>query len=172
MNQLSDISFGNDATVLRGYAQATNERLGYVGFLIENTGNIPLVFQLRMYDGSTAPSGYANVGAQVTVAARGQRQVNYNLLAKRVGFFGSGVAATVTINGLSTYVTSTTANISTIINNKGDLSGRQIDLVTVGRQGWAYDPAFAKPELKKKWGTVVTQNNVGVSSINTTTEGV
>lgn|SRR5271157_3732898 len=172
MNQLSDISFGNDATVLRGYAQATNERLGYVGFLIENTGNIPLVFQLRSYDGATLPSGYANVGAQLTVNARGQRQVNYNLLSKRVGFFGSGVAATVVVNGISTYVTSTTANISTIINNKGDLSGRQIDLVTVGRQGWAYDAAFATAELRKKWGVSNAPGAFGVSSIDTTKQGV
>ena len=50
MNQLSSISFGNDATVLRGYAQAANERLGAVDFLIENTGNIPLVLRESLLD--------------------------------------------------------------------------------------------------------------------------
>lgn len=172
MNQLSSISFGNDATVLRGYAQSANERLGNVDFQVENTGNIALVFQLRQYDGSSSPSGYANVGAQVTVNPRGKRTVGYSLLAKRVGFFGSGVPATVTVNGVSQYITSTTANITAVIVNKGDLTGRQIDLVAVGRQGWGYDAGFAKPELKKKWGTSNAPGAFGVSSIDPTTEGV
>lgn len=172
MNQLSSIAFGNDVTSLRGYAQAANERLGAVDFLIENTGNIPLHFILRQYDGSTSPSGYATTGAWVTVAARGKRTVGYNLLAKRVGFFGSGVPATVTVNGVSTYVTSTLANITAVIVNKGDLTGRQIDLVAAGRQGWSYDAAFARPELKKKWGTSTAPGAFGVSSIDPSTEGV
>ena len=174
MNQLSSIAFGNDATVLHGYAQTVNERLGYVQFLIENTGNIPLVFQLRSYDGTTSPSGYANVGGQTTVNARGSRSVSYNLLSKRVGFFGSGVPATLTINGLSTYVTSTLANISVVWSNKAQLDGRQIDLTAVGRRDWSYDAAFPKAELKKKWGTVSTggpyPGNAG--QIDPTTEGV
>ena len=171
MNQLSSISFGNDATVLRGYAQAANERLGYIGFLVENTGNIPLVFQLRAYDGVSQPSGYANVGGQVTVAARGSRTINYNLLSRRVGFFGSGVPATIVVSGVSQRVTSTTANISTVWQNKGDLSGRQIDLVATGRQGWSYDAAFALPELKKKWGTLTLPGQFP-SGIDTSKEGV
>ena len=61
MNQLSSIGFGPDATVLHGYAQAANERLGNVDFQIENTGDIPLNFILRQYDGVTLPSGYADV---------------------------------------------------------------------------------------------------------------
>jgi hypothetical protein len=174
MNQLSSVNFGNDATVLHGYAQATNERLGYVNFLIENTGNIALAFQLRQYDGSTGPSGYANVGGQTTVNARGSKMVAYNLLSKRVGFFGSGVAATVTINGVSQLVTSTTANISVVWSNKAQLDGRQIDLVATGRRGWTYDDAFAKAELKKKWGTVSTGGAFSQSAgqIDTTQEGV
>lgn len=174
MNQLSDISFGNDATTLRGYAQATNERLGSIDFLIENTGNIALVFQLRQYDGATSPSGYANVGAQVTVNARGKKTVSYNLLGKRVGFFGSGVAATVTVNGVSSLYTSTTANITAVYHNKGDLRGAQIDLVAVGRRGWTYDDAFSKPELKKKWGTMSTGGAFpgSAGAIDFTQEGV
>lgn len=174
MNQLSSVNFGNDATVLHGYAQTANERLGYVQFLIENTGNIPLVFQLKAYDGTTSPSGYANVGGPTTVNARGSRSVSYNLLAKRVGFFGSGVAATVTVNGVATYTTSTNANISVVWSNKAQLDGRQIDLTAVGRRDWGYDAAFNKPELKKKWGTVSTggpyPGNAG--QIDTTKEGV
>lgn len=156
MNQLSSVSFTSDATVLHGYAQTANERLGSVDFLVENTGNIALVFQLRQYDGVTSPSGYANVGGQTTVNARGKKTIGYNLLSKRVGFFGSGVAATVTINGVSQFVTATTANISVVYHNKGDLRGAQIDLVATGRRGWSYDDAFARAELKKKWGTMST----------------
>jgi hypothetical protein len=168
MNQLSSIGFGTDATVLHGYAQTANERLGAVDFQIENTGNIPLVFQLRQYDGTTSPSGYANVGASVTVAARGAKTVGYNLLNKRVGFFGSGVPATVTVSGVSQYVTSTTANITAVLRNKGDLRGAQIDLVATGRKGWSYDEGFARTELKKKWGTM----NTGNGNIDPTAEGV
>ena len=156
MNQLSAISFGNDSTVLRGYAQAASPRLGYVQFLIENTGNIALSFQLRAYDGSTSPSGYANVGGRTTVNPRGSRSVAYNLLNKRVGFFGSGVAANVTVNGVTTYVTSTTANISVVWSNKAQLDGRQLDLVAVGRRSWAVDDAYPSAELRKRWGTMST----------------
>jgi hypothetical protein len=154
MNQLSSISFGNDNTVLRGYAQTANERLGYVNFLIENTGNIAMVFQLKQYDGVTGPSGYADVGASVQVNARGAKSVAYDLLAKRVGFFGSGIADDVTILGQTRHEASTTANISVVYHNKGDLRGAQIDLVATGRRGWVYDSAFARPELNKAWGTV------------------
>lgn len=168
MNQLSSVGFGNDATVLHGYAQTANERLGAVDFQVENTGNIPLVFQLRQYDGTTSPSGYANVGAAVTVAARGAKTVSYILLSKRVGFFGSGVPATLAINGVTQLVTSTTANITAVFRNKGDLRGAQIDLVATGRKGWGYDEGFARTELKKKWGTM----NTGNGNIDPTAEGV
>lgn len=168
MNQLSSLGFGNDANVLHGYAQTANERLGAVDFQVENTGNIPLVFQLRQYDGTTSPSGFANVGASVTVAARGAKTVSYNLVTKRVGFFGSGVPATLTIGGISQFVTSTTANVTAVIRNKGDLRGAQIDLVATGRKGWAYDDGFARTELKKKWGSV----NSGTGNIDPTVEGV
>lgn len=174
MNQLSSISFGNDANSLRGYAQTANERLGAIDFLVENTGDIALVFQLRRFDGTTSPSGYANVGAQTTVNPRGRKSISYTLLGKRVGFFGSGVAANVTVGGVTKYVTSTTANVSVVIHNKGDLRGSQIDLVAVGRKSWGYDEGYPYTELKKKWGTVsptsgaVTQ----AGNIDPTTEGV
>lgn len=154
MNQLSSVFWGDDATTLRGYAQAANERLGAIDFLVENTGDIALVFQLRQFDGSTSPSGYANVGAQTTVNPRGRKSITYTLLGKRVGFFGSGVAASVTVGGVTKYVTATSANITAVIHNKGDLRGAQIDLVAVGRKSWGYDEAYAYKELKKKWGTV------------------
>ena len=174
MNQLSSIGFGNDATTLRGYAQTANERLGVVDFQVENTGDIPLVLQLRNFDGTTSPSGYANVGAQTTVNARGRKTLSYTLLGKRVGFFGSGVAASVTVEGVTKYVTSTTANITAVIANKGDLRGAQIDLVAVGRKSWGYDEGYAYTELKKKWGTVSPSGGAVTQpgNIDPTKEGV
>lgn len=38
MNQVSAIPFGTDATVMAGYAQRANERLGNVDLVLENTG--------------------------------------------------------------------------------------------------------------------------------------
>lgn len=181
MNQLSSLGFGTDATVLVGYAQAANERLGNVDFIIENTGDIDLFFQLRQYDGVTSPSGYANVGAGVTVKSRGAKTVSYNLISKRVGFFGSGVAASITIASNATGITGQTvfrswtlADITAVIRNKGDLRGAQIDLVATGRRGWGYDDAFNKPELKKKWGTMSTGGafNQSAGNIDPTQEGV
>jgi hypothetical protein len=174
MNQLSAISFGSDATSLRGYAQAANERLGAVDFVVENTGDIALVFQLRAFDGSTSPSGYANVGAQTTVNPRGTKTISYTLLGKRVGFFGSGVAANVTTGGTTKYVTSATANVTAVMRNKGDLRGAQIDLVAVGRKSWGYDEGYAYTELKKKWGTVASGGGAVVQPglITPSNEGV
>ncbi len=174
MNQLSSIGFGSDANSLRGYAQSTNERIGTVDFLVENTGDIALVFQLRKFDGSTSPSGYANVGAQTTVNPRGRKSITYTVLGKRVGFFGSGVAANVTVGGVTKYVTSTTASITAVLHNKGDLRGAQIDLVAAGRKSWGYDEAYPYTELKKKWGTVSSTGGAVTQpgAIDSSTEGV
>lgn len=168
MNQISAIGFGTDASVLLGYAETANERLGNIDFIIENTGNIPLYFRLRAYDGVTSPSGYANIGSDVTVAARGTKTLSYTLLNKRVGIFGSGVAGNVSINGVSTFHSSTTANVTAVIRNKGDIRGAQIDITVTGRKSWTYDPAFNKPDLTKKWGTV----NSTTGDVDTTKEGV
>src|SRR5712671_4215413 len=96
MNQAT-LTFGTDATVLSGYAQAANERLGNIDFIVENTGDIDLFFLVRQWDGTTTPSGYAPVGGNATIRARGTKTLSYNLVSKRIGFFGSGIAATVTV---------------------------------------------------------------------------
>jgi hypothetical protein len=139
MNQLSSIGFGTDATVFAGYAQSAGDRLGKIDFIFENTGPNQAYIKLGQYDGTTSPSGYAQIGDAFTVAPGGALTKSYVLLSKRVAFFGSG---------------STTVNISTAIRNKGDLRGAQIDIVAVGRKGWGLDPAFNPPELTKKWGSV------------------
>lgn len=152
MNQQSSIGFGSDATRFAGYAQAAGDRLGNIDFIFENTGANQAYIKLAQYDGSTSPSGYADLGAAFTVAAGGVKTVSYVILGKRVAFFGSG---------------NTTVNISTAIRNKGDLRGAQIDIVAQGRKGWGYDPAFDQPQLTKKWGavpSVSTSSNVNAGA--------
>jgi hypothetical protein len=138
MNQLSSVPFGTDATVLAGYAQHANASLGNLDITIENTGSNTLTFQLKEFTGTGVPSGYANIGGTVSVVPKGVKTVSYNLVSKRVGFFGSG---------------NTVANISLSYRNKGDIRGAQIDLVATGRRGWGFDRAFNKAELTKKWGS-------------------
>ena len=142
MNQLSSVPFGTDATQLAGYAQFANASLGNVDVIIENTGSNTLYFVLKEYPipasvfGSV--SGYCNVGPAVTVVPCGVRTVSYNLVSKRVGFFGSG---------------STVANLTLVFRNKGDIRGAQIDLVVTGRRGWGYDDGFQRGTLTKRWGS-------------------
>lgn len=139
MNQLSSIGFGSDASVFAGYAQAAGDKLGNIDFVFENTGPNAAYLRLMQYDGVTSPSGFAQVGSWMTLAAGGTLTQSYVLLSKRVGFFGSG---------------NTIVNISTIIRNKADLRGAQIDILASGRFGWGYDEGYNKLELKKKWGAV------------------
>jgi hypothetical protein len=163
MNQLSAIGFGTDANVFAGYIQSAGERLGNIDLVFENTGPSQAYIKLMQYDGTTSPSGYAVVGVPFTVAPGGTTTKSYVLLNKRIGLFGSG---------------STTVNVSTVIRNKADLRGAQIDIVAVGRRGYGYDEAYNKAELKKKWGTVAgpasTSNNIqaGNGNINPANEGV
>lgn len=152
MNQQSAIGFGSDATKFAGYAQAAGDRLGNIDFIFENTGANQAYVKLAQYDGSTSPSGYADIGAAITLAPGGVKTVSYVILGKRVAFFGSG---------------NTTVNISTALRNHGDLRGAQIDIVAVGRKGWGYDPAFDQPQLTKKWGnvpSVSTSSNINAGS--------
>lgn len=140
MNQCSQIGFSGDATVLAGYAQAANDRLGAFDLVFENTGSNAAVITLKTWDGTTSPSGYANVPGQVafTVAAGGGVVTrSLRLLNKRLGFFGSG---------------NTLVNVSTVIRNKADLRGAQISLVATGRRGWGYDDAFNSKETRAGYG--------------------
>jgi len=162
MNQVSSVGFGTDATLLAGYAQSANDRLGNVDFIFENTGSNQVYIQLRQYDGTTSPSGYANVGSAFTVVPGGTSTRSYTFLSKRIGFFGSG---------------STKVNISSAIRNKGDLRGAQIDIVATGRRSWGYDQAFDKATLTQQWGwvsPVSTSGNsdAGQGNINFNAEGV
>jgi hypothetical protein len=151
MNQCSSVGFGTDATVFAGYAQSANDRLGNIDFQFENTGANQAYIKLGQYDGTTSPSGYADVGAPFTLVAGGVATKSYVLVGKRVAFFGSG---------------STTVNITAVLRNKADLRGAQIDIVAVGRKGWGLDPGFDAPTLTKKWGSVPT-----TSTSNNSTAG-
>ncbi len=160
MNQQSSIGFGTDANVFAAYAQNANGKLGHVDFVFENTGGNQAYLKLMQYDGVTAPSGYALVGEAFTLVPGGSVTKSYVLVNQRIGFFGSG---------------NTTVNISSVIRNKGDLRGAQIDIVAVGRRGWGYDEAFDKPILQKDWGSVAgpgsTQNNINAGNGNIDPDG-
>jgi hypothetical protein len=139
LNQQSIIGFGPDASALAGYVNATGERLGAFDLVIENTGDNTLTLSLKEFNGTTAPSGWINLAGQVafTVVGRGRSTKSIRSMNKRVGFFGSG---------------NTTANISTVIANHGDLRGAQIDIVAVGRRGWGYDQGFDPKTTRAGWG--------------------
>lgn len=140
MNQLSSVGFSGNIQVLAGYAQFANSALGNVDITLENTGLNTLTFVAKEYPVSAAKggvSGYGIVGDFISVVPKGVKTVSYNVVSKRIGFFGSG---------------NTTANISVNFRNKADLRGAQIDLVATGRRGWGVDDAFNKGDLLKKWG--------------------
>ena len=161
-----------------------NERLGAIDFVFENTGSIAAYIKVMAYVGpTTTPSGYSDVlpldayldanfavatpsgtitgwtgvGAPFVLNPRGVLTRSYNLLTKRIGFFGSGIAANV-VQQIAPYQTlrmsATNVAITAVIRNPSDIRGAQIDINTVGRQGWGYDPAFDTPNLTKKWGSV------------------
>lgn len=139
-NQLSSVPFGTDIMRLAGYAQAANAALGNIDLCLENTGINTLTFQLKEFVGTVAApltSGYSNIGATSTIVPKGVKTISYNLVSKRVGFFGSG---------------STTCNITATFRNPGDIRGAQIDLIATGRRGWGFDAAFNQGELTKKFG--------------------
>lgn len=162
MNQISSVGFGPDATVLAGYAQSANERLGNIDFVYENTGTNSAYIKVGQFDGVTSPSGYKDVGNAVTVVPGGTLTRSFTFISKRIGFFGSG---------------NTKVNISAVIRNKGDLRGAQIDIVPVGRRSWGYDQAFDRPQLTKQWGTVggvntASTTDAGTGLINPSATGV
>ena len=131
-----------DANVCAAYAQAANERLGPVNFVIHNTGTETLTLFLKEKDGTTSPSGYKNVvGVAVTsVVAGGQKTISTTVLSKQLGFFGSGTSA------------GTDANISVVLRNPADLRGGQIDIVPLGHRGFGWDDAFDKNAFRGPWG--------------------
>lgn len=119
---------------------------------------------------SGAITGFTTVGAPFVLNPRGVLTRSYNLLAQRIGFFGSGIAATVVQQQApyqSLKVTSTTVNITAVIRNPSDLRGAQIDITQVGREGWGFSAAFGTSNLTKKWGSVnATTGLINLSSAN------
>jgi hypothetical protein len=197
MNQASSVPFGTDASRLAGYAMTANERMGAIDFQFENVGQIAAYIKVMAYVGpTTTPSGYADVipldneamnnvtanppvstltgfttvGPPLVVQPRGCLTRSYNLLTKRIGFFGSGIAANV-VQQIAPYqtlrVSSTIVNITAVLRNPADLRGAQIDINAMGRQGWGFDPGLNTPELTKQWGAVnSTTGLINLSSAN------
>jgi hypothetical protein len=157
MNQVSSVPFGTDANVFQAYAESANDRLGAIDFVFENTGPNWAYIRLAQYDGATSHSGFATIDSTYTttvpgtgyapvanflgfaVAPGGTTTRHYTLISKRVAFFGSG---------------NTLVNVSSVLRNKSDLRGSQIDIVVTGRRAWGYDEGWNRNELIKKWGSV------------------
>lgn len=142
MNQLSSIPFGSDAEVIGGYALAGNDRLGNFDLVIdlpvtENTNSLYL--RIKEHDGVTAPSGWKDIAAPITVVPGGTKTVSLVVLNKRIGFFGSG---------------NVTANISTVQRNKAALGGGQIDIVQVARRGWGFEDGMDVDSFRPNWPTL------------------
>jgi hypothetical protein len=138
MNQISVIGFGNDDTLLAGYAQAANERLGAFDLVIENIGANTLTLKFKELNFSNDTT-YADVPpvTTATVVAGGTKTISFTCNSRKLGFFGTG---------------NTKANVSVVLRNKADLRGAQIDIVNTGRKGWTWDTAYNKPSTAKKWG--------------------
>ena len=133
MNQISGLGFGMDNTVLAGAAHTAGDRLGSFDLIIENTGSNDLTLLFKTY----SESSWTQIGSSVTVKAGGGTTTeHFSLINKTLGFFGSG---------------NTTANITVVIRNKGDLRGAQIDLKTPGHKGWGYDLGFDKNANRTPW---------------------
>lgn len=140
MNQASTIGFGSDATLVAGYAQRGNERLGNFDLIIENTGVNALTLFVREHDGVTSPSGYKNLLGPISIVPKGNDTVSLKLLAKKIAFFGSG---------------NTTANISVALRNPANLRGAQIDVVAVERRNFGFDDGANKKAMRSPgWPTL------------------
>ena len=145
--QRSGIGFGSDATVLAGYVQRANDRLGSFDLILENTGDNTLTLQVKEYVPSS--NSYTNLGSSVTVVPRGNRTISFDTVSKKIGFFGSG---------------NTLANISIVMRNPADLRGAQIDIVACGRRGWSFDKSFNQGTLTKNWGAPPDSLNTAAPS--------
>lgn len=146
MNQVSQVSFGPDATQHQAYVLNGNERLGNLDLVIENTDSSATLVFIPKVQSTLTPSGFANVSSPVSIVPRGVKTISLNLLGKKLGLFGSGQDS-------SGRAVSVTANVSAVIRNKGDLRGAQLDIVNVGRRGWGYDKGFNKASTGLRWGT-------------------
>lgn len=150
-NQISSIGFGTDPTLLCGYALAANERLGNFDLQIENTGGKRLRLWVKEFDGVSSPSGYKDIlPAPIDIVPKGTKTISLNLLSQGIGFFGTGP---------------TTANISTVVRNPGNLRGAQIDIkASGGKRGFGFDQAFNKAAFRSPGWPSVDYSN-GVSGI-------
>lgn len=144
MNQMSTIGVGSDATVLAGLAMAgANDRLGNFDLIIENTGANTLY--LRVKEQTLPQSGFTDIGSPISVVAKGTVTKSYTVLNQRIGFFGSG---------------NTTANITPVIRNKGDLRGAQIEIIQIGKRGWTTDTASNPYLISPVYGRPPDNQNV------------
>lgn len=155
------MAYVNPTTTPSGYSAVNSLTSTYQSDLTDATPTSAI---------SATPAPYALVGTPFVVAPKGALTRSYNLLSKKIGFFGSGIAGNVTQQQApyqTLLVRSTTVNITAVLRNPSDLRGAQIDINTVARQGWGFDPAMDTPTLTKKWGSVdATTGEINLSGQN------
>lgn len=167
-NQQSSIGFGSDTSVLSGYANTINNRLGNFDLVLENTSTETVFVRIREYTGlrsvaeggasTTSTSGYINASvAEATLVGGGVKTLSLCLTSQQIGFFGSGSS------GRTARV-----NISTVMRNLANLRGADISIVPVGRKGYSYDLGFNVSSFTSPgWGSI----NPATGDVNQNPQG-
>ena len=140
------VPFGTVTTVLNGYAQHGNDRLGALDFQFENVGDKDVDIDIKELN--AAGTAYTTVVGNTGVIVKGGGVKTLSIVSnsKRLGFF--------TKTGGNTSV-----NITPVLRNKADLRGASIDIVAPYKQGWGFDLGYDKPTTQKFWGKFPTTNN-------------
>lgn len=140
MNQVSMVPFGTSTTVLNGYAQQGNDRLGNIDFIFENVGDKAVTIVVKELN--AAGTAYTTTVLTTASLVAGGGTATYSIVtnSKRLGFFTSAGGGTA-------------VNITPVIRNKANLRGASIDIVAPGKKGWGFDVAYDHATTQKKWGT-------------------
>jgi hypothetical protein len=131
--QLSNLGFGTDATVLSGYALRLNDRFGAVDFVFENVGTNTATLDIREFLSGYPTSSYVHapsaLGWPFTVVAGGGVVTKHVVTAsQQLGIFGSG---------------NTQVNVTIALRNPADRRSPMVECIPVGKQNWGYAPGYA-----------------------------
>jgi hypothetical protein len=134
--QLSNIGFGTDATVLSGFALRLNDRFGSFAMTYENVGPNVATFVVREFVSGYPTSSYVNApatfGGPVVLQPGGVKTISYVSAAQQIGLFGSG---------------NTQVNATIMLRNPADRRNPTIECIPVGKQGtpgggWGFAAGF------------------------------
>ena len=129
--QLSNLGFGTDATILTGYALRLNDRFGAVDLTFENVGvNTGTIFIRELISGFPA-STYQNVpqvlGGPITIAPSAVQTKHIVTASQQLGLFGSG---------------NTQVNVTINLRNIADRRQPTVECIPVGKQNWGAAPGY------------------------------